>query len=607
MASLLDQSVLEITRGERNIILSDNPRDMLRFAREITQAHDQLQRALERLRELSTSGQEQEILGRIDATIGSLIAIDREVQRLGMLNSNVRATGLSENAGRQAMLLAQETLEQGLSAAGNAYPDTLIREMQLLLMTIQRDEIHMILTTDENKMVRDAQAMERDGERLNRHREQLGRWLTGERGEALLAEFDAHLKSYLEISRQVRSLTLENGNHKAIRLSQEQGRPVLLQLRDLLLAFSASSEARMNEARRQSNRDYRIAFAVLSAMLCLSIVVGTIIALRISRDVNRGLTRAIRTVEAVARGDLEEEAIMAPAGIRDEFGQLMEAMRRLVDAESRVADMAQRLARDDLSVTVEERSGSDRLLAAMKHLAMALRERAELRRMLLVSEKMSSIGQFAVRVAHEINNPLSTAAMGLQNVRLLLPPHSQDPAVTHRLNQVESNIERATRVARQMLEYSWTGQPECAYFNLRDELNEVLELVQADGGPVDITLEMEETLRMWGDRVKIGQVMRNLLQNALDATRAGGEVVVSAGCERGFLVARVRDRGPGLAPEADGKIFDPFFTTKKSGIGVGLGLPICYSIVRQHGGTLEVVNGEGGGVLATLRLPLAPQ
>ncbi|MBF0296377.1 MAG: MCP four helix bundle domain-containing protein [Magnetococcales bacterium] len=603
MTGLLDQSILEITRAERNLILSDDQQEMRRQSEEIAQAMTQLDAAMNGLRQLATHDAERETLARITAAVEELRAFDREMQRLGMLNSNVQATRLSENEGRASLEEAYAVLERLLDRNRN---EALLREMQLLLMTIQKDEIHMILTTEETGMAMDAGHMADNEALLRRRRDTLAARLTDAGDLAILRDLDQRLERYLAISGQVRALTMENGNHRAVRLSQRQGEPILARLQDLTRQLTTLGEAAMQETRQKTELEHEWALLILSLMLCLSFLVGMIVALRLSRDVNRGLAMAIRTVEAVARGDLDNEATLTGPGNRDEFDQLMQAMLRLVTTEIRVADMAQRLAREDLSVTVAPRSPSDRLLLAMGDLGVALRERAELRRMLLVAEKMSSIGQFAVRVAHEINNPLSTAAMGLQNIRLLLPGEHVDATMLRRLNQVENNIERATRVARQMLEFSWTGQPEYASFSLQEEVAEVLELVQADGRPVEIRLDLEEPLEVWGDRLKIGQVLRNLIRNALDVTPDHGAVRVSARREGEILAIQVRDWGAGLAPDVAGKIFEPFFTTKKSGVGVGLGLPICYSIAQQLGGTLEVTNAAAGGVAATLRLPISP-
>ncbi len=105
---------------------------------------------------------------------------------------------------------------------------------------------------------------------------------------------------------------------------------------------------------------------------------------------------------------------------------------------------------------------------------------------------------------------------------------------------------------------------------------------------------------MHGNPVMLGQVAMNLIVNACEAQPGQGEVRVVSRREGGHVVAEVADRGPGI-PEADRqRIFEPFFSTKDS---TGLGLSICHTIVRQHGGELEVVPREGGGSVFRMRLP----
>ncbi|MBF0439059.1 MAG: MCP four helix bundle domain-containing protein [Magnetococcales bacterium] len=618
LASHLEQYILEIVHLERNIILLDDVNDLRRYSNDINNVYNRFQLAMETLRGLVSSEQEKKIMQQVSETMVKFISIDREVQRLGMLNSNIRAMQLSEQQGMKALSLAKEALEKLVrraemdsmrSGRGDDYlrlanRTTISRDMQLLLMTILQNELSMILATDDERLDHYAVEMERGENVLSEQRAKLIDVFIDEEDRAILTDFDVRLAEYLQISRQVRALARESGNHYATRLSLDYGMPVLKKLREYLQDLSNHSEKLMNEARILSQRDFVMASSVLIGMLVLGFVLGAIIALRISTDVNRGLTQTILTVEAIARGDLGRDVEFNTQSTQDEFSQLMKALHLLVGAERHVVEAAKKLAEGDLNVSLTVRSEQDELIHSLKHLVLALRDRDDLRRMLLISEKMSSIGQFAVQVAHEINNPLLTASLSMQNVRLLLSPQVLDKSVSHRLDQVEHNIGRASRVARQMLEFSWSGQPECDYFDVREELDDVLVLMEADARPVQVILEGSSPLRVWGDRMMIGQVFHNLIQNAIDATPDGGVVHVCATSEADELLVQVRDHGQGLAPEVKGKIFEPFFTTKKSGIGVGLGLPICYSIVRQHGGILEVTNAPDGGVLASLRLPL---
>ena len=100
------------------------------------------------------------------------------------------------------------------------------------------------------------------------------------------------------------------------------------------------------------------------------------------------------------------------------------------------------------------------------------------------------------------------------------------------------------------------------------------------------------------DANQLQQVLINLLVNAIEASPPGGRVDVTAAGEardgRQGVVVRVSDSGPGVAPELRSAVFQPFFTTKPRGQGTGLGLAICRDIVRDHGGTIEVANHDGG-------------
>jgi signal transduction histidine kinase len=110
------------------------------------------------------------------------------------------------------------------------------------------------------------------------------------------------------------------------------------------------------------------------------------------------------------------------------------------------------------------------------------------------------------------------------------------------------------------------------------------------------------------------QVFLNLILNARDAMPDGGKLRISLRQEDGFVDVVFEDTGPGIEPEVRGKIFDPFFTTKRSSKGTGLGLSLSYSIIKDHGGSLELVNvpvreedgdeGEGAGCRFIIRLPI---
>ena len=109
-----------------------------------------------------------------------------------------------------------------------------------------------------------------------------------------------------------------------------------------------------------------------------------------------------------------------------------------------------------------------------------------------------------------------------------------------------------------------------------------------------------------GSAIQLEQVFINLLTNARDALEDTDpkEIHISCSVSGGFTVIVFEDSGPGIPPGLEQRVFDPFFTTKEVGSGTGLGLSITYGIVQEHGGTIAVESGPGGGASFTIELPL---
>ena len=109
-----------------------------------------------------------------------------------------------------------------------------------------------------------------------------------------------------------------------------------------------------------------------------------------------------------------------------------------------------------------------------------------------------------------------------------------------------------------------------------------------------------------GDPLRLGQILNNLLSNALDAVQGGNTRCVEIACNRcgAWAQITVRDHGPGLSDQAQARLFEPFFTTKPEGLGLGLGLPLSAEIAQAAGGSLTGGNHPEGGAIFTLSLPL---
>jgi signal transduction histidine kinase len=226
----------------------------------------------------------------------------------------------------------------------------------------------------------------------------------------------------------------------------------------------------------------------------------------------------------------------------------------------------------------------------------------ELERQLLHAERLATVGRLAAGIAHEINNPLEGMANYLTLARDALA-RGEAAAAEARLRSVREGLDRAAGIVRQVLAHADPSAAPRTQVDLARVLEETARFVQSrpEFRNVDFALELPTApLLVLGNAVMLGQVAVNLILNACEAQPGGGRVEVRAHRERGQVVAEVADRGPGI-PEGDRqRIFEPFYSTKDS---TGLGLSVCHSIVREHGGELLATGREGGGSVFRMRLP----
>lgn len=233
------------------------------------------------------------------------------------------------------------------------------------------------------------------------------------------------------------------------------------------------------------------------------------------------------------------------------------------------------------------------------------------------SQKMQAIGQLAGGVAHDFNN-LLTAISGYCDL-LLLRHDEGDPDFAD-LMQIHQNANRAASLVGQLLAFSRKQNLQPEVLDLRDTLSDLTHLLnRLLGEKVALAVKNAEDLALVRvDKRQLEQVLINLVVNARDAMKSGGEVVVTsqnlvigkdlhrdrAVVPKGAYVSiTVKDSGSGIAPDKLSKIFEPFFTTKKQGEGTGLGLSTAYGIIKQTGGFIFVDSAQGQGSTFTVMLP----
>ena len=242
---------------------------------------------------------------------------------------------------------------------------------------------------------------------------------------------------------------------------------------------------------------------------------------------------------------------------------------------------------------------------------------------LIQAEKMQSVGRLAAGVAHEVKNPLAILSMGLDYMMKHLV--SSDANVALILGDMHEALKRADLIIHGLLDFSVPRALDLHAEDLSALVEQSLGLVRHEMSSVAIVLVKELTAKMppaWLDKNKIKQVFVNILTNAIHSMPEGGTLTVRTYARRlqggeidrdagsrlanrfrageTVAVTEVIDTGTGISEEMLAKIYDPFFTTKPTGKGTGLGLTVTKKIVELHGGSIEIRNRPGGGVIVTL-------
>ena len=230
-------------------------------------------------------------------------------------------------------------------------------------------------------------------------------------------------------------------------------------------------------------------------------------------------------------------------------------------------------------------------------------QRRELDRQMFQMEKLTTVGELTMGLAHEIGNPLGgmkAVAQSLQYDDSLSADCRED------LARLEAEIDRLSAFLRSFHGYAAQQAPRPEPCSLKDTLDDVLFWTRRDAHTrkVAFTLDVAEPLPpLRADRHQLKQVLLNLVMNAIQVQPDGGTVTLRATPQATHVVIEVADSGPGIAPALLSRIFEPFFTTRRE--GSGLGLSIVRKIVEDHGGSISIHSEPGAGTRVVLHWPIA--
>ena len=221
--------------------------------------------------------------------------------------------------------------------------------------------------------------------------------------------------------------------------------------------------------------------------------------------------------------------------------------------------------------------------------------------------RVSTMGELAVSLAHEIKQPIAAAVTNAQACLRLLERNEPDIAEAHdAASGMVVSATRAAEIIERVRSLFGRSAPQREVIDVNEVIRDIVVLLQNEAGQrsVSVHLELAEDLpRIKGDHVQLQQVMMNLILNGIEALRdAPGELTITSRLtDDGHFLVSVRDTGIGFPPENAAKIFDAFFTTKPQ--GTGMGLAISRSIVESHGGRLWATANPEQGATFHFTLP----
>ena len=277
------------------------------------------------------------------------------------------------------------------------------------------------------------------------------------------------------------------------------------------------------------------------------------------------------------------------------------------------------LNREDMTITpIRDGSGKITQFVAIKQditkLEQALsdvkqksEELASMTQQLWHASKLATMGELAASIAHELNNPLATVALRVEN--LLMQMAADDPK-RHSLEVITQEVDRMANLVNDLLQFSRRSHRQISTVDVREEIANSIEFVHYHlrTRKIEAVREFADPLpTIQADRQQLRQLFLNLLTNAGDAMPQGGTLTLRA--TRSVLreVEAVQidfsDSGDGISAENLEKIWEPFFTTKPEGKGTGLGLAICRRIVEEHGGKIDIESSAGSGTTVHIVFP----
>ncbi|MEL6813876.1 MAG: ATP-binding protein [Cyanobacteria bacterium J06598_3] len=360
-------------------------------------------------------------------------------------------------------------------------------------------------------------------------------------------------------------------------------------------------------------------------------VLGSLVTALVAQKIAQKIAQPIQAMTQVAQQVTQEKnfELRITTDRKDEIGLLADALDQLI---MWVSDYTHAL--EESAETLEQR-----VEARTQDLAQTLEQLKSAQSQLIQTEKMSSLGQMVAGIAHEINNPITfiqgnLAPLGayFQDLLGLLEIYQSEylqltETVLEKqdeidlafiledapklLDSMKMGTQRVRDIVVSLRNYSRLDESTVKDVDIHEGLDSTLLILNHRmKGRVDVIKDYGDLPQVRCSPSQLNQVFTNIMANALDAMFDANSNPMQlrlttrvASAER--VQIRIRDTGPGMTPELKAKIFDPFFTTKGVGKGTGLGMGICFKIIEQHQGQIDVVSEVGKGSEFIVTLPIA--
>lgn len=246
-------------------------------------------------------------------------------------------------------------------------------------------------------------------------------------------------------------------------------------------------------------------------------------------------------------------------------------------------------------------------IKAQQSLREKIDELAAMTQQMWQASKLATVGELAASVAHELNNPLATISLRVENLRQQL---AHDEEKHRSLEIIMSEVERMASLVTNLLQFTRRKYRQVSTIDVADEILKSIDLISyyLRHRGIEVVTEFGDSLPpIHADRQQIRQVFLNLMTNASDAMPEGGRLTVRACVDqaREHVAVDFIDDGEGIAEGDLNKIWQPFYTSKPEGKGTGLGLPICSRIIEEHGGEISLKSKLGKGTTVRVALPIA--